>query len=126
MKIVVVGGSSPSTPALFESLAAVPDLPPLEVVLLGRSAEATGAGARVATARPHVPRGHPRSPGGARRARPGHNRRLRTALDDAPAGRRCAERLPPRHRFRLLRPEPPGLVLPHALRGTEPAGGILS
>ena len=37
MKIVLLGGSSPSTPALLGFLAGCPELPPLEVVLLSRS-----------------------------------------------------------------------------------------
>lgn len=39
MKIVVVGGSSPSTPVLFRSLGARSGFPPLEVCLVGRSQE---------------------------------------------------------------------------------------
>jgi 6-phospho-beta-glucosidase len=37
MKVVLIGGSSPSTPALIEYLAANKSLPDIEIVLLGRS-----------------------------------------------------------------------------------------
>jgi 6-phospho-beta-glucosidase len=36
-KIVIIGGTSPSTPALFSYLAAITNLPRLEIVLLARS-----------------------------------------------------------------------------------------
>jgi len=37
MKVVLIGGSSPSTPALIEYLAAHHNLPDIEIILLGRS-----------------------------------------------------------------------------------------
>jgi len=37
MKVVLIGGSSPSTPALIEYLAGIKGLPPIEIVLLGSS-----------------------------------------------------------------------------------------
>ena len=37
MKIVLIGGSSPSTPTLIDWLAAYRPLPPLEIILLSRS-----------------------------------------------------------------------------------------
>jgi 6-phospho-beta-glucosidase len=37
MKVILIGGSSPSTPALIQNLRKRSDLPPLEVVLLGQS-----------------------------------------------------------------------------------------
>jgi 6-phospho-beta-glucosidase len=37
MKVILIGGSSPSTPTLIEYLAAQKNLPPIEIVLLGRS-----------------------------------------------------------------------------------------
>ena len=38
MKVVLIGGSASSTPALIDYLAGVPCLPPMEIALMGRSA----------------------------------------------------------------------------------------
>jgi alpha-galactosidase/6-phospho-beta-glucosidase family protein len=48
MKIVVIGGSSPSTPSLIRELSLRRDLPPLEVILLGQSEARTQAVLRAA------------------------------------------------------------------------------
>src|ERR1043166_1704170 len=41
-RIVIIGGTSPSTPALFSYLSAIADLPRLEIVLLARSCAELG------------------------------------------------------------------------------------
>lgn len=48
MKVILIGGSSPSTPALIRDLRERSDLPPLEVVLLGQSKSRLAAVLRAA------------------------------------------------------------------------------
>lgn len=51
LRLVVLGGSSPATPALVDALAAAPDLGPGELVLFGRDRDALALVSRHAAAR---------------------------------------------------------------------------